>query len=1128
MNKISRYLATIAFACLVAVGTAAAQTQGTPWTGEGGIRVTTDELARAQRSEDARATGVVRPPRIMPFRKLDRANNPSAPDAPDVASLPADTTALVRDGGPKAAQTLSTINFTGATLADTNAFPPDSMGAVGPTQFIVAVNGRIRSFVKATGVADAVMNFDTDVFFATVMTPPVGTNFTSDPRIRYDRLSGRWIVTMIDVPGGAGALPNRVMIAVSDSSTITGSTVWTYFQFQQDLVAPAGNTGSFADYPSLGVDANALYIGVNIFSSAGAFQNSTGFVVRKSSILGAGPIVVTAFRNLITLSGAFPGPFAPQGVDNFDPAATVGYFIGVDAGSFSLLQLRRVTNPGGTPTLSANIPITVATTQYPANVPHLGNTGGTSGLLDGLDDRLYAAQIRNGQLWTAHNIGVNASGTATTTTSVRRNALRWYQFGNIAGTPTITQSGTVFDNAALGANANWYWIPSINVNGQGHAAIGFSAAGVARADAAFTGRLATDTLGTMPGPLTRITNTTFNYNPTLTAGNSNPRRWGDFSFTSVDPLDDMSMWTVQEFTDATNSYGVRVAKLNAPPPATPASANPVSTALAQASVSVTVTGTSTAGSGFFDPGADLAAPALPFTHISATVTGGVTVNSVTYVSPTSVTLNISTVGASAGAQSITITNPDGQSQTGASLLTLTKVDQAIAFGPLADKTYGDPPFTVSATGGASGIPVTFSAAPPTVCMVSGNLVTITGAGVCTVTADQAGDASYNPAPSVPQSFTVAQAGTTTTVESSLNPSMFGTSVTFTATVTPANATGTVSFFDGVTLLGSGTLAAGSASVSTSVLAVASHSITAVYGGDANDLGSTSAPVTQVVNQVPATITATGGTPQSTLISTAFGAVLQATVLDAGSNTVPGVTVTFTLPASGASATFPGAALTADMITDASGIAASPVLTANGIAGSYSATAATAGVATPAAFSLQNTGATPVLQGAASRKVHGAAGTFDLPLALVPTDPTTEPRQGPAATIVFTFDKPISGATASITEGAATAAAPTFSGNSVLIDITGVADQQYVTVSVANVASTDGGTAGSGSVRIGFLLGDVNQNRVVTVADLGLVNQDQSQVATATNFLRDINANGAITVADKGLTNANLTRALPTP
>ena len=74
----------------------------------------------------------------------------------------------------------------------------------------------------------------------------------------------------------------------------------------------------------------------------------------------------------------------------------------------------------------------------------------------------------------------------------------------------------------------------------------------------------------------------------------------------------------------------------------------------------------------------------------------------------------------------------------------------------------------------------------------------------------------------------------------------------------------------------------------------------------------------------------------------------------------------------------------------------------------------------------------------------------------------------------------------------------------------------------------GGTAGTALVRTGFLAGDVNQNRVATVADAGAVNTHLSQPVTAANFVLDINANGALTIADKAIANANLTKALPAP
>jgi hypothetical protein len=166
--------------------------------------------------------------------------------------------------------------------------------------------------------------------------------------------------------------------------------------------------------------------------------------------------------------------------------------------------------------------------------------------------------------------------------------------------------------------------------------------------------------------------------------------------------------------------------------------------------------------------------------------------------------------------------------------------------------------------------------------------------------------------------------------------------------------------------------------------------------------------------------------------------------------------------------------------------------------------------------------------AQSRKVHGGAGTFDLLLSAVSANPTTEPRLGPAQTVVFTFDRAIIGATATITEGSAAAGVATFSGNDVIVDLTAVTDQQYVTIALTNVADALGGVGGGGSVRVGFLSGDVSQNRVVTVADLGLVNAQLAQLVTVANYLKDVNASGTLTVADKGITNVSLTHSLPAP
>ena len=98
--------------------------------------------------------------------------------------------------------------------------------------------------------------------------------------------------------------------------------------------------------------------------------------------------------------------------------------------------------------------------------------------------------------------------------------------------------------------------------------------------------------------------------------------------------------------------------------------------------------------------------------------------------------------------------------------------------------------------------------------------------------------------------------TSTVVLSSLNPSLVGQSVTFTATVTGTTPTGTVQFKDGAANLGSPVaLVGGTAAFSTSSLAAGTHSITAVYSGDADDATSTSPPISQAVNVVVAAASA---------------------------------------------------------------------------------------------------------------------------------------------------------------------------------------------------------------------------------------------------------------------------------
>jgi hypothetical protein len=156
--------------------------------------------------------------------------------------------------------------------------------------------------------------------------------------------------------------------------------------------------------------------------------------------------------------------------------------------------------------------------------------------------------------------------------------------------------------------------------------------------------------------------------------------------------------------------------------------------------------------------------------------------------------------------------------------------------------------------------------------------------------------------------TVQQAVTSTALASSANPSMSGSSVTFTATVTnggSATPTGTVTFMDGATTLGTGALNVGVATYTTSGLAVGQHSMTAGYGGDADNAGSTSVAMTQSVNAADFTL---ASNPKTATVAAGQPGTFTLTVTPQGSFTSP---ITFScsgLPAH-AGCTFSPATLT---------------------------------------------------------------------------------------------------------------------------------------------------------------------------------------------------------------------------
>lgn len=172
----------------------------------------------------------------------------------------------------------------------------------------------------------------------------------------------------------------------------------------------------------------------------------------------------------------------------------------------------------------------------------------------------------------------------------------------------------------------------------------------------------------------------------------------------------------------------------------------------------------------------------------------------------------------------------------------------------------------------------------------------------------------------------------------------------------------------------------------------------------------------------------------------------------------------------------------------------------------------------------NTVPAPAIVSAVSRKTHGAAGIFDVPLPLTGA-PGIECRTGGSTNdfqVVVTFSNPVAvngapqaqvtAGNASIgSGGASNGGFVTASGNTVTVPLTNVANAQTIQITLFGVS--DGAGSGNVVIPMSLLAGDTNANGSVNSADVAQTKARIGQPLDATNFRSDVNANGAINSGD---------------
>jgi len=342
----------------------------------------------------------------------------------------------------------------------------------------------------------------------------------------------------------------------------------------------------------------------------------------------------------------------------------------------------------------------------------------------------------------------------------------------------------------------------------------------------------------------------------------------------------------------------------------PSQSNPLSQVVNQASTSTTLT--SSLNPSTYGASVTFTATVIPVVPDGETVTFYDGATAIGTGQTTSSIATLTTAAFALGGNSITATYAgDTNYQTSTSAVLTQAVDQASTTTTLASSlnpsTYGTSvtfTATISPTV-PNGETVTFYDGGVSIGTgtTSGGVAALATAallaGSHSITATYAGDANYATSASTTLTQMVTQATTTTALISSLNPSTYGTSVTFTATVSPTAPDGeSVTFYDSGVSIGTGTTASGSATLATAALAAASHTITATYAGDANYVTSTSSAVTQTVNQASTTAALASSLNPSTIgalvtltatISPAVPNGETMTFLDAGTSIGTGTT-----------------------------------------------------------------------------------------------------------------------------------------------------------------------------------------------------------------------------------------------
>ncbi len=411
--------------------------------------------------------------------------------------------------GQGANQPLSPPPLTGFNGLDDNisSIPPDVNGGVGLNHLMVTLNSQYRIQNRSGAVLSTVS-------IATFWSG-LGASGPFDPKTVYDPYNDRWITAAVSNSRSASS---SLLVAVSQTGDPTG--VWNRYR-----IDATGVDTMWLDFPSMGFNKDWIVISGNMFGNvASSYQTCVLYLLDKWDFYNNG-------SGLYTYINAGNDAFTLAPSLTYDNSHNTVYLAESYNGNFSgsgYIRLFTLTGSVGSEVLSSG---TYASTPNPWEwgtgtdfAPQLGS----SSKIRCNDDRMLNCIYRNGSVWLAHSVFLPA-GTPT------RASLQWWR---------LNPSGAVNSRSRIDDSTGnmFYAFPSIAVNSADDVLMGYSVfSSTMYASGAYSLKLSTDA----EFQSSQIYKSgEAKYYKTY-SGTAN--RWGDYSLTQVDPVNDLDFWTLQEY-----------------------------------------------------------------------------------------------------------------------------------------------------------------------------------------------------------------------------------------------------------------------------------------------------------------------------------------------------------------------------------------------------------------------------------------------------------------------------------------------------------------------------------------------------------------------------------------------------